>query len=197
MPLRWTRNPQKRFGDYRVAATAAVYGDGYCIVWKGVSAMCKTNDEIPVCESGQPESVQENFAAVKQALLKTNEMITRLERAMSEDVVRKISSQLLSLFNLIADSKESVSKLAREVKCPCLNNVVDSLGAYLDMIAEHLGDYEIHPIVSQPGDRFCGKYHEAIQNEPQFDPRSAMVKSSKRMGFRWGEVVLQKERVEI
>lgn len=159
--------------------------------------MYKTNNEIPDGEVEQLESVQQNFDSVRQALLKTNEMITRLEKAMSEDVVRKISSQFLSLFNLVADSRESVFELACKVNCRCLGDVVYNLDVFLDMIAEYLSDYKIRSIVSRPGDKFSGRYHEAVPCGLQFDPGSALVKSSKRKGFLWGEVVLQKERVEI
>ena len=143
------------------------------------------------------QQLQHGFSEVRSALLKANDMIKNLEDTVSESSIKKVSSQLLELFNLIADTKDSTADLARKNNDQNLENAAYNMDVFLDMIIEYMAEYGIQSITSMPGDNFSPKYHTVGISNQQFDPRSASIKVSKRTGFLWGEQVLQKEQVEI
>ena len=143
------------------------------------------------------EQFQHGFSEVRSALLKANDMIKNLEDTVSESSIKKVSSQLLELFNLIADTKDSTIDLARKNNDQSLENTAYNMDVFLDMIIEYMAEYGIQSITSMPGDKFVPKYHTLKTGNQQFDPRNASIKLSKRTGFLWGEQVLQKEKVEI
>ena len=151
---------------------------------------------VDIYAEGQKQ-LQQSFLELKESLRLANEKIRIMENSISEDTISKITAQFLELFNLIADSKESAFALAYQKNDPDLENAAYNLDAFGDMIVEYLADYGIQPLASALGDPFSAKHHEIINGKQQFDPRNVVVKASKRRGFIWGEVVLQKERVEI
>lgn len=145
----------------------------------------------------EAQLLQQGFSEVRSALFTANDMIKKLEDTVSESSIRKASNQLLELFNLIADTKDSTIDMARESDDQSLENAAYNMDVFLDMIIEYMAEYGIRPIASVQGDKYQPKYHAAGNGNQQFDPRSALIKASKRTGFLWGEQVLQKEQVEI
>lgn len=145
----------------------------------------------------EQRSIELNFSAVREALVNVNRTMKSLQDSFTEAIYRKVSTQLLELFNLMADSKTSALELARQNNDKNLADVAYNMDVFLDMIVEYMADYGIQPIASAPGDKFSGKYHEPITGDRQFNPHDALIKESKRRGFRWGEQVLQKEQVII
>lgn len=145
----------------------------------------------------EQQSAEQYFAEVRDALVKANESIKLLEDSVSESVTRKAYTQLIELYNLIADTKDSTYSLALQTNSQDLENAAYNMDVFLDMLVEYLADYGVQTIVSFQGDHFSAKNHTLGKTGIQFDPRSARIMRSLRNGFVWGEQVLQKERVEI
>ena len=145
----------------------------------------------------EQQLLQQGFSEVRTALVQANEMLKKLEDIISESAIKKITTQLLELFNLIADSKESAFDLARINSDQDLENAAYNMDVFLDMIAGYMAEHGIMPIASTSGEKFNSKYHATRSSNQQFDPRSAVIKTSRRIGFLWGDQVLQKEEVEI
>lgn len=137
------------------------------------------------------------FSAVREALVKANESIKLLEDAVSENITRKAYTQLIELYNLVADTKDSTFSLALQTNSQDLENAAYNMDVFLDMLVEYLADYGVQTIASLQGDAFSAKHHILEKMGIQFDPRDARISRSLRNGFIWGEQVLQKERVEI
>lgn len=142
-------------------------------------------------------NTEQRFSAVREALVKANESIKLLEDSFSEDITRKAYTQLIELYNLIADTKESTFALAVQTNSQDLENAAYNMDVFLDMLVEYLADYGVRTIASSQGDAFSAKHHTLGKTGVQFDPRNARISRSLRNGFIWGEQVLQKERVEI
>lgn len=164
---------------------------------KNISKANMDGDSRSQAFAEEQQRLQQNFSEVRTALLQANEMIRRLEDSVSETTTKKISTKLLELYNLIADSRDSAFGLARKNNDHELETIACNMDVFLDMIIEFMADYGIQIIASTPGDKFSAKHHEIEACDKQFDPRCAIVKASKRNGFLWGEQVLQKERIEI
>lgn len=162
------------------------------------------NKQVELTEASRKQSaieeqqqLQHHFSEVRSTLLEVNTMIKNLEDTVSESSIRKISDQLLELFNLIADVKDSTVNLARKNHDQNLENAAYNMDVFLDMIIGYMADHGIQAIASTPGTQFSPKHHTIGIGSQPFDPHSASIKASKRTGFLWGEQVLQKEQVEI
>lgn len=142
-------------------------------------------------------STEQCFSAVREALVKANESIKLLEDSFSESITRKAYTQLIELYNLIADTKGSTFSLALQTNSQDLENAAYNMDVFQDMLVEYLADYGVQTIASFEGDAFSAKHHTLGKTGVQFDPRNARISRSLRNGFIWGEQVLQKEWVEI
>lgn len=147
--------------------------------------------------NAEQQSTEQHFTEVRDALVKANESIKLLEDSVSESVTRKAYTQLIELYNLIADTKDSTYSLALQTNSQDLENAAYNMDVFLDMLVEYLADYGVQTILSIQGDHFSAQNHTLGKTGIQFDPRSARIVRSLRNGFVWGEQVLQKERVEI
>lgn len=147
--------------------------------------------------ASEHDSTEQCFSAVREALVKANESIKLLEDSVSENITRKAYTQLIELYNLIADTKDSTFSLALQTNSQDLENAAYNMDVFLDMLVEYLADYGVQTIASFQGDAFSAKHHTLEKTGIQFDPRNARISRSLRNGFIWGEQVLQKERVEI
>lgn len=145
----------------------------------------------------EQQNVHKGILEIKSTLLQTNETIKSIEEFLVETATKKAIGQLLELFNLISDSKESAFALAHQNNDQELENAAYNMDVFIDMIIEYMMSYGIKPLTSMPGDNFSTKLHALRTKTNQFDPRTATIKVSKRNGFLWGEQVLQKEQVEI
>lgn len=143
------------------------------------------------------DSTDQYFSAVREALVKANESIKLLEDSVSVGVTRKAYTQLIELYNLIADTKDSTFSLALQTNSQDLENAAYNMDVFLEMLVEYLADYGVQTIISFQGEAFSAKHHTLGKTEIQFDPRNARISCSLRNGFIWGEQVLQKERVKI
>lgn len=127
------------------------------------------------------------LSEARNILQQVNDQMHQVDEAVTQTNTKKAYTQLLELYNLIADIRDS-EKRQKE------SYMTGNLEVLLDMITEYLAEYGISSIASSPGECFQGKIHEGRSNRC-FDPRYAVVHKSLRTGFRWGEQVIQKERV--
>lgn len=65
----------------------------------------------------------------------------------------------------------------------------------MEMIADGLAAFGVEEVVSGPGTVFEGGIHET--DAVHFSSKEAVITKSIRSGFRYGELVLQKEKVLI
>ena len=64
------------------------------------------------------------------------------------------------------------------------------------MIVDALADFGVEEISSGAGKSFDGKIHN-VTNTKNFSPLRSVIKKSLRSGFRYGDLILQKEDVEV
>jgi len=142
----------------------------------------------------EQKQYSEGFDAIRQSLIEVNNKMKAMEDMVEQASIKKAYSQLLELYNLIADTRDSTIKLAAETGNQDLGNSAYNMEVYLDMISEYLAGYGIQTISTACGESFQGRYH-SVQGNRDFEPRTAVVGQSLRDGFLWGEQVLQKERI--
>lgn len=162
---------------------------------KNVSALVR--ESRLNCFLQEQQEIMNQFAEVRTALMQANERMKCLEDSVSVRMTKKVYTQFLELYNLIADTKDSALLLVQQTDDRNLEKCAHSMDVFLDMITEYLADYGIRTLASSSRQPFSAKYQEAANKVMQFNPKTAIIKKSLRNGFVWDEQVLQKEKVEI
>lgn len=128
-----------------------------------------------------------------QALL---EDLRNFSKTLTENYIVQFASAQIELFNLIADCFRSHAPRAEKSQNKDYYNAVMNYESYLEMIVDALADFGVEEISSSAGTRFDGKIHD-VKNTKNFYPQTATIKNSLRSGFRYGDLILQKESVEV
>ena len=124
------------------------------------------------------------------------EQFRNFSNNITENYVIRFAMNQIDLFNLIAENFASHLPQAEKSRNNDYYNAVYNYESYLDMIIDALADFGVEEISSNPGTRFDGKIHD-VKNTKNFSPQTATVKRSLRQGFRYGDLILQREAVEV
>ena len=150
-------------------------------------------------DTGSYESMQNEITAsmkeIRRAINEAGLCLNQIDQKINDEMIRKIFAQYDELYHLIADVAESVAENMDETGLSAAR-VYQNHRIYLDMIEEYLADFGIEPIISEAGETFDGRRHEAAGAQ-NFDPRNAAVAKCLRHGFMYGNTVLKKELVEL
>lgn len=141
-------------------------------------------------------ALQQTLQEINTQMKLVGEQTRKLDTFVTEESIRKAHINLIELYNLIADTRDSQMERIHDTQNEDLKNSVFNLDVFLDMIAEYLADYGIVTISTEPNSTFNATYHAVPQTMKDYNPQSLIVRRSVRKGFAWGEQVLQKERVE-
>lgn len=141
-------------------------------------------------------ALQQTLQEINTQMKLVGEQTRKLDTFVTEESIRKAHINLIELYNLIADTRDSQMERVHDTRNEDLKNSVFNLDVFLDMIAEYLADYGIVTISTEPNSAFNATYHAVSQTMKDYNPQSLIVRRSVRKGFAWGEQVLQKERVE-
>jgi molecular chaperone GrpE (heat shock protein) len=141
-------------------------------------------------------ALQQTLQEINTQMKLVGEQTRELDTFVTEESVRKAHINLIELYNLIADTRDSQMERVHDTQNEDLKNSVFNLDVFLDMIAEYLADYGIVTISTEPNAAFNPTFHVVPQTMKNYNPQSLIVRRSVRKGFAWGEQVLQKERVE-
>ena len=76
-------------------------------------------------------------------------------------------------------------------------DILNRLEMFKEIIECCLEDYELVAFETPAGEKFDVKKHKARVHDSNYDPRSSIVTRSLKKGFMWGDVVKEKEEVEI
>lgn len=141
-------------------------------------------------------ALQQTLQEINTQMKLVGEQTRKLDTFVTEESIRKAHINLIELYNLIADTRDSQMEQVHDTHNEELKNSVFNLDVFLDMIAEYLADYGIVTISTEPNAVFNPTFHVVPQTMKNYNPQSLVVRRSVRKGFAWGEQVLQKERVE-
>lgn len=141
--------------------------------------------------------IEDSLAELRRALMDTNAQMRKLEDSILESGRDETIRQLLELYNLIADFRDSVLESAGKAGSLAPQNVERNLNEFLKMIAGFMTSYGVTVHTGAPGDPFNVRTQEVRNSPAQYDPRRAVISACLRSGFALDEVVLQKERVRL
>ena len=116
--------------------------------------------------------------------------------SLTENYVLRFANNLIELYDLIYDGFNYHNPRGRTSGDLNYCNSVANYQVYMDVITDALADFGVEEIKSIPADSFDGRIHE-VRNTSNFTPRISTIKTTVRSGFRYGDIVLQKEWVEV
>ncbi len=119
------------------------------------------------------------------------EQINELEKHLREETVQNGFNQMLQVFNILGDIKDSidVEKTDNEIRINNINEIQD-------MIIEFVEDYGIESFCSSSGTPYDSRIQEIYRKKRNdYDPKRLIIANSVRCGFKWGKTVVQKEKV--
>lgn len=166
--------------------------------------------EITNCTKERIEQRQQSLESWHEHCAQLNESVLALQSDMSgllnrfigfsdsvtANYVLRFANNLLELYNLVYDGFSYHNPRRLASTDTDYFNSVENYQVYMDVISDALADFGIEEIRSSPGDGFDGHLHE-VRNTSNYMPRTATIQNSVRPGFRYGEIVIQKEWVEV
>ena len=151
--------------------------------------------KIQLWNKGQMElmnSVKELQSPTQRLL----EDFRKFSNNLTENYIVQFAKTQIELFNLIASNYAWHAPKAKDAQNKNYYKAVDNYKDYLDMIVDALAYFGVEEISSDYGTRFNGKIHD-VKNTKSFYPQTATIKRSLRSGFKFGDLILQKEEVEV
>lgn len=161
--------------------------------WKWLPVFYRKIMQYAIVHHSEKNASSDEIASIRSALMEVNQSVRHLEDSLHSQNASKAVQHQLELFNLIADTRDSLKGSGN----PDPEAYRDNLCVFLDMIAENLVDFHAEMIQSRSGDAFSGKYQTAVNADDAFDPGKAIVKETLRPGFMLEDQVIQKERVRV
>lgn len=139
------------------------------------------------------EEMNESLRAMQPDVQKLLEGFLTFQDTIRENGLLQYAGQQIELYDLIADAYAYHKETAEKSRDQDYRNAVDNYREYMEMIADGLAAFGVEEIVSPSGTAFSGGIHET--DAAHFSSREAVVAKSVRSGFRYGDLVLQKEKV--
>ena len=102
----------------------------------------------------------------------------------------------IELYNRIARVYDQHLSLAENSNNPDYLDAVNAQKEYMDFIVERLSGMGVEKIFSRPGTPFDDRYHETAISGGSL-PRGATIKRSISPGFKNGDSVWLREKVEL
>lgn len=115
---------------------------------------------------------------------------------LTENYVLQFAKMQIELFNLITDNLSYHSGAILKYDNQDYTNAVSNYQEFLDTIVDNLSAFGIEEISSREGTEFDGNIHEVVNNM-NFLPRLSRVKDSVCSGFRYKNIIIQKEKIRV
>ena len=133
--------------------------------------------------------MQPSVSQVLQKMMQFSEEITK-------SYILQFAKMQIELFNLIVDNLQYHLNAVTGSNDQNYHNAVSNYQEFMDMLVDNLSAFGIEEITSRVGSRFDGNLHE-VMNSTDFSPRLSSVKESVRTGFKYKDIIIQKERIRV
>lgn len=114
---------------------------------------------------------------------------------ITEQYILQFARMQIELFDLISDAYLYHKKRAELSGSQDYMNAALNYDVYMSSIVDDLAVFGVEEICSSPGAPFDGMIHEPDSNS--FSTKTALVGESVRIGFRYKDIIIQKEKIKI
>ena len=145
---------------------------------------------------GKQAELMQSMKALQMPAQKLLEDLRNFSNNLTNNYIVQFAACQIELFNLISENLNWHRARAENSLNKDYCDAVENYTIYLDMIIDALANFGIDEILSAAGTHFDGKIHD-VKNTKNFFPQTAKIKKSLRSGFRYNDLILQKEAVEV
>lgn len=157
------------------------------------SANCKANVQAWHEEIAK---TQQEFFAMQPMVSQLLQKMMSFSNEVTENYVLQFAKMQIELFNLVSDNYDYHKKAVADTDHNDYKKAVSNYRSFMELILDNLSAFGVEEISSKEGDAFDGALHEVIDNS-DFSPKTATVKESVRTGFRYKDIILQKEKIQV
>ena len=124
------------------------------------------------------------------------EKIMSFSNDLTDNYILQFARMNIDLYNLISDNYNYHATVSEASGNKDYVNAVLNYEEFQSLLVDNLAAFGIEEIVTSPGAPFDRSIHEVVNNDT-FSPRLAVVKKRLRSGFKYGNIVIQKERIQV
>ena len=141
--------------------------------------------------------IQSKLNGLQPMLSEALQKVMQFSNEITESYVIQFARMSIDLFNLISDNYVYHFEASARANNQDYTNSVANYQEFIDMLIDNMAAFGVEMISSKAGTRFDGIIHEVPSDNSGFSPRTSIVRESIRAGFRYKDVILQKEKIRI
>lgn len=142
------------------------------------------------------EDLHRSLQEIQPSVSSMLEKIMTFSNDLTDNYILQFGRMNIDLYNLISDNYDYHVNVSEVSGNKDYINAVLNYEEFQSLIVDNLATFGIEEIVTPSGVPFDRSIHEVVNNDT-FSPKSAVVKKSLRSGFRYGNIVIQKERIKV
>lgn len=142
------------------------------------------------------EDLHRRLQEIQPSVSSMLEKIMTFSNDLTDNYILQFGRMNIDLYNLISDNYDYHVNVSEVSGNKDYINAVLNYEEFQSLIVDNLAAFGIEEIVTPSGVPFERSIHEVVNND-MFSPKSAVVKKSLRSGFRYGDIVIQKERIKV
>ena len=158
-----------------------------------IKARRENNKKLVEKWHSQVEDISTTLKCMQPDVSKMLENIMGFSDKVTEKYVLQFARMQIELYDFIHDNYQYHYKNSGLSKNQDYINAVANYEEFLYSILDSLAVFGVEEISSCEGDHFDGRIHEAESSD--FSSRNAIIKKSIRSGFKYMDVIIQKEKV--
>lgn len=139
--------------------------------------------------------IQSMLANMQPSVTKLLENFMQFSDKITENFVLKMARQQIDLYNLISGSYEYHFEQSQKSGNKDYINAIMNYDEFMYDVSDGLENFGVEEIISEIGMPFDGSIHDADHKD--FSSRSALIGKSIRPGFKYNDIIIQKEKVEL
>lgn len=142
--------------------------------------------------------IREKIARMQPSAGKELEKFISSSNNIIKDSFLQFASEMIEVFNLISDGYAYHRRIVEASDNADYLQAVLSYEEFCLSIIDCLALFEVEEIRTPSGERFNGQIHEPVGNaRAGFAAKAAFVTESVRAGFKYKDVIIQKEKVRV
>lgn len=167
-----------------------------------VSKITEATNDKTECTKCNVEKWHEQINDLNKSLLllqpdvsKILETLMKFTSSTTDSYVLQFAKQQIELYDLIFDNYCYHKGAIVDTDNKNYSNAIYNYEEFMQTIVENLAIFGIEEIVSEKGASVSGQIHDT--GNAMFSKRTAYVESSIRSGFRYKDIILQKEKISV
>lgn len=163
---------------------------------KKIELRVKNNQSTIQSWHNSVNDISGRLLEIQPAISSMLERIMSFSSDLTDNYVLQFARMSIDLFNLISDNYDYHASVSETSGNKDYINAVLNYKEFQSVLVDNLAAFGIEEITSSSGVAFDRTIHEVVDSD-NFSPRSSVVKESLRSGFRYGSIVIQKERIRV